>query len=176
MSQQLVDKLVYQVEQHIHGRQREKILSQLERNPTSDAVASLTYELITKMDKQATDRNADIGIDVILAVATETIDMLVEILEAMGALQTSPDELREESLMKMVLLHMQMVEDDPAEKAAAQELLAAMVEDGSMDEAMTHIQQQASASPEQMQMMGAQAAMPQQKPVAAGVQRGLMQG
>ena len=173
MTQALVDKLNHQVEQHIHGRQREKILTQLQKNPTADAVASLTYELITGMDKQAEERGAPIGLDVILGVATETIDILVEIMEAMGV-EMDPEEMRSESLMKMVLLHMQMVEDDPAEKAAAQEMLVALTEDGSIDQSMEYISKAANASPEQMQQAGQVIATPQQDPLAAGVQQGLM--
>ena len=73
--QELVDSLNKQVEQYIHGPRREKIISQLQRNPTSDAVASISYELIMEIDKQAEQANNALGIDVIMAVATETIDM-----------------------------------------------------------------------------------------------------
>ncbi len=109
-----------------------------------------------------------------MGVATETIDMLVEIMEAMG-IKLNPEEIGEESLMKMVLLHMKAVEGDPEQKAAAQELLASLAEDGTVDETMAHINGKASASPEEMQAAGAQMGAPQRKPVAAAVQQGLME-
>lgn len=173
MSQAQVDKLNKQVEQHIHGRKREQILDQFSRNPTADAVASITYDLIRKMDEQASQRNSPLELDVLMGVATETIDILVEIMEAMG-INMDPNEMREEALMKMVLLHMQFVEDDPEEKAAAQELLMALQEGGEFDQGMEYIQKRASASPEELQAAGAAMVSPQQTPMAAGVQQGLM--
>jgi hypothetical protein len=174
MSQELVNKLNKQVEQHIHGQGKEDILAQLEAAPTADTVAKITYDLIVLMAQQAESRGAGLEIEVLMGVATETIDILIEIMEAMGAPIEGQDEVREEALIKALILHMEAVEDDPEEKAAAQELLAQLMEDGTMDETMNHINSKASASPEQMQQAGAAMVQPQQKPLAAGVQRGLM--
>ena len=174
MSQELVNSLVSQVEQHLHGPAREQILGQLEQNPTADTLAEITYKTIMGVDQQASQRGAPVEIDVLLGVATETIDLLIEIMEAMGV-QFKPEEMREETLIKIVLLHMQAVEGDPEEKAAAEELLAQLTSDGTMDQAMAHINKQADASPEQMQAAGQQMAAPKLNPVSAGVRQGLMQ-
>lgn len=175
--QELVDSLILQTENHLHGPARPKILKQLQKNPTADAVAAITYEIITGMDEQIASKGAPLELDVIMAVATETIDILLEIMEAMG-MKINVEEMREESLLKMVLLHMQVVEKrgDPEEKAAAEEMLAVMTADGTMEEGMKYVQSRASMSPEQMQQMGQQMAAPKQNPMAAGVQQGLMQG
>ena len=175
--QALVDSLNKQVEQHIHGPGRERILSLLQRNPTADAVASITYEMIMDMDQQAVENAAPLGMDIILAVATETIDMILEIMEAMGT-QINPDEMRNESLLKIALLHMQQVEQggDPQEIEAAKAMLSALGESGMVGEAMNHINSKADARPEQMQAAGMQMIAPKQNPMAAGVQQGLMQG
>ena len=174
MSQELVNSLVTQVEQHIHGPAREQILAQLSENPTADTMAEITHSTIMAMDQQAAERGAPLDIDVLMGVATETIDMLIEILEAMGA-EVNPDEMREETLLKTVMLHMKEVEGDPEQQAAAQELLAVLGADGTLEQSMDHINQKASASKEEMQMVGQQMAAPQPKPVAAGVRQGLMQ-
>ena len=174
MSQDLVNRLVSQVEKTLHGPAREQILGQLEQNPTADAVAEITYQIVTGLEGQAEQGGAPVELDILMGVATETIDMLVEIMEAMG-IKLNPEEMGEESLMKMVLLHMKAVEGDPEQKAAAQELLASLAEDGTVDETMAHINGKASASPEEMQAAGAQMGAPQRKPVAAAVQQGLME-
>lgn len=171
--QELVTSLVKQVEQHIHGRAREEILAKLEQSPTADTMAQIVYDLVMLMDQQASTRGAPLGVDVLMGVATETIDMLIEIMEAMG-IKPNVDELREETLIKIILLHMKAVEDDPEEKAAAQELLAELTSDGTMDQVMDHIGQRANMSSEQMQMAGQSMAGPRQNPVAAGVRQGLM--
>ena len=174
MSQQLVDSLNKQVEQHLHGKAREGILAQLEQAPTPDTMAQIVYELMSLMAQQAEGRGAGLEIEVLMGVATEAIDILIEILEAMGQ-AGNPDELREETLIKVLLIHMAEVENDPEEKAAAQELLAEITGDGTLQSTMDHINSKAGASPEQMQQAGAAMVQPQQKPLAAGVQRGLMQ-
>jgi len=174
MSQELVNSLNKQVEQHIHGQGREEILAQLEQSPTPDTIAKITHDLIMMMDGQASQRGAPLEMDVIMGVATETIDILVEILEAMGQAQGDPEDIREETLIKTLLLHMETIGDDPEEKAAAQQLLQGLMADGSVDMAMKHINSKADASPEQMQAAGAAMIAPQQTPVAAGVRQGLM--
>ena len=174
MTQQLVNTLVSQVEQHIHGESREQILSQLEQNPTADTLAKVTHDTIMSMDQQAEERGAPLDIEVILGVATETIDLLIEIMEAMGV-DLNLDEMREETLIKLVMLHMQMVEGDPEEKAAAQEMLIALSADGTMEQSMMHINKKADASEDQMQAAGTAMAAPKPNPVAAGVRQGLMQ-
>jgi len=175
MTQALVDSLVSQVERHIHGRGRDEILQKLEQNPTADTVAEVTHTTIMDIDTQAAQRGAPIEIDVIIGVATEIIDMLIEIMDAMG-IQTNPDELREESLIKVAILHGESVEGDPEQKAASEAVLAALVEDGTMDMSMAHINEQASAEEGQMRAAGRQMAGPARDPVSAGVEQGLMQG
>ena len=175
MTQALVDKLVSQVERHIHGRGRDEILQKLEQNPTADTVAEVTHTTIMDIDTQAAQRGAPLDIEVLLGVATEIIDMLIEIMDAMG-IQAVADELREESLIKVALLHMKTVEGDPEQVAAAEEMLATLVQDGTMDMSLNHISEKASAEEGQMRAAGRQMAGPSRNPISAGVERGLMQG
>ncbi len=174
MTQDLVNSLVSQVEKYIHGPAREQIITQIEQNPTADTLAEITYSTIIGIDQQSVERGSPVDIDVLMGVATETIDLLVEIMEAMGV-QMNPDEIREETLLKIVMLHMQAVENDPEEKAAAEQLLATLAEDGTLEQSMQYIEQRAGSSQEEMAAAGQQMAAPQQTPVAAGVRQGLMQ-
>jgi len=174
MTQDLVDRLNAQVERKIHGPAREKILKRLEQDPSTDALAEFVYNTIISIDKQAESRGAPVDIDVLMGVATETIDRLLEIMEAMQ-IEFDADEMREETLLKIVMLHMKAVEGDPEEKAAAEELLMALSADGTMQASMNHIEAKASASPEEMAQAGQAMLAPKQKPLAAGVQKGLMQ-
>lgn len=171
--QEMIIGLTKQVEQHLHGRAREQILQKIEQSPTADTLAGIVYELIMLMDQQSGQRGAPLQVEVLMAVATETIDMLIEIMDAMG-IDPNVDEMREETLIKLLLLHMQQVENDPEEKAAAEELLAELTADGTMDQAMDHITSKAGMSPEQMQASGQRS--PQRNPMAAGIQQGLMNG
>ena len=174
MSQELVNGLVSQIEKQLHGPKREQVLSTLEQNPTADTMAEIVHTIIMDIDTKAADRKTPLDLDVLMGLATETIDMLIEILEAMGV-QINADEMREETLLKIVLLHMKSVEGDPEAMAGAQELVEAMTADGSMEDSMKHIAGKEGVNPEQMQATGTAMAGPQQKPLAAGVQQGLMQ-
>ena len=174
MTQDLVDRLNSQVEKQIHGPQREQILKQLEQDPSADSLAQFTYNTIVAIDNQASSRGAPLDIDVLLGVATETFDILIEILEAMGV-QFNPDEMRDEALIKLIMLHMKAVENDPEEKAAAQELLMQLTQDGTMGASMDYIGNKASANTEEMINAGNQMTGPQKNPMAAGVEQGLMQ-
>lgn len=175
--EELTERLISQVEQHIHNRGRDEIVEQLQAEPTAQTVGQITYDLIMAMDEQAKQRGAPIDLEVLLPVATETIDMLVEIMEAMGTkedLQT----LREEAMMALVMIHMKAVEDDPEAKAAARELMQALADEGMFAEGMGYIEKRADADPDEMRARGQQMAAemaPKQNPVAAGVQQGLMQ-
>jgi hypothetical protein len=173
MTQQLVDSLNSQVEKYIHGPHREDILALLEQSPTADAVAEVTHKAVMAIDAQASERGAPVELDVLMGVATETIDMLIEIMQAMG-IELNVGEVREESLLKVVMLHMESVGDDPEQKAAAQEMLAVLTEDGTMQKSMAHIDGKADASTKEMQVAGQQMVAPKQKPLTAGIQRGLM--
>ncbi len=173
MSQQLVDSLNKQVEQKIHGEGRDQILAQLEQDPTAKTLGTVTYEVVMAVDTQAAERGAPVDLDVLMGVATETIDMLIEIMQAMG-IELVPAEMQEEALLNLVMLHMQAVEGDPEQKAAAEELLIALDADGTLDSSMEHINEKADASPEQMAQAGLSMGAPKQKPLAAGVKQGLM--
>ncbi len=173
MTQDLVNRLNAQVSDQIHGPAREKILSQFEGSPDAETMAEVTYRIVIDVDSQANSRGAPLGIDVLMGVATETIDTLIEMLQAMGV-TLNEDEMREETLIRVVMLHGESVKDDPEEKAAAQELLAQLTDDGTIQGAMNHIGEKADKTPEEIMAAGQQMAGPQQNPLAAGVQQGLM--
>lgn len=168
MTQQLVNHLNKQVEQHIHGEGRDQILQALEQKPDADGMAEIAYSLVRMMAEQAEGEGTPLELDVLMGVVTETIDTLIEILVAMGQAEDS-DELREETLIKVMLLHMRAVENDPEEVIAAQEILEELQGDGSMDQIAAHLQER-GAMPQQQPQPG-----PRQNPLAAGVQQGLME-
>ncbi len=174
MTQELVNSLNSQIEKRIHGPGREQILAAFEQDPTADGVAEIVYEIIVSVASQAESRGAPLDVAILMGVATETIDMLLEILAAMGT-DMVVEEMQEESLIKVMMLHMETVQDDPEEVAAAQEMLAEMTGDGTMQAVMNHIGDKASASPEEMLTAGAAMAQPQKTPLAGGIQQGLME-
>jgi hypothetical protein len=171
----IIQTLNSQVEQVFLGPQEEQITSALAANPTADTIAQITYDTIIAIDQQAASRGAPLDLDVLIPVATEAIDLLIEILLAIGRVKINEAEMREESLIKVALLHMRAVEGNPEKQMAAREMLAVLANDGDLERSMQHINEQSSATPDQMQAAGSAIAAPKQNPVAAGVSRGLMQ-
>ena len=170
MTQQIVNQLVAEVEKQLHGPMREQMLQKLEASPTADTVAEAAHNTVMAIDGSS---DAPIELDILLAVVTETIDMMVEVMEAMG-IEMNSEEMREEALMKVIILHMESIGDDPEQKAVMQEILEEMMADGTLDEGMNTIASRADQSHAQMAEAGVAMAAPQQKPLAAGIKQGLM--
>jgi hypothetical protein len=175
----MIQELSDGISDYIHGDARQQIVDGLAgaQDDLDDTIAALSYGIMTQVSEQIAEESPQaVTFDVLLPLATETIDFLVEMVEAMQMPVDDVQDLRERSLMKMIQMHMAKVGDDPEQLAIAQEMLAEMTP-GEVDEAMSYAQKKAEAegaSPEDIDAMAAQMLQPRQDPLAAGVQQGLM--
>ena len=170
--------LVDSVSDYLHGDARDQVAQSLAGagDKLAETMASITYQVVTQVAEQASGE-MDLEIDMLLGVATETIDFLIEIAQAVGAPVGDLDDLRGRVLMLTVQAHMAKVQDDPEEVAAAKELLAQMMEDGTFDQGMAYVNSKIQAEgldPANIQAQGVRMAQPQPDPLAAGVRQGLM--
>lgn len=178
------DALFYKMADHIsdyiHGEARDHIAKAIANSGDglADHIATLTYQIVTQAsEKIAKEDPGMVTIDMLLALAAQTIDFLIEIAHAVGHQVGDEQVLREDSLNRIVQIHMEKVGDDPEQVAIAEQMLAQFAQDGTMDEAAAYFNQRAQergADPEAMQQQGAQMAAPRQNPMAAGVQQGLL--
>lgn len=179
---QVIKRLSDGISDYLFGDAREHVAQSIANSGEAldDTIAGIAYQTITQAAEQAKERfpNAT-SIDILVPVAANTIDYLIEIAQAVGAPVKDEDDLRARTMIKMVQLHMAAVENDPEQKAEAQEMLVQMMEDGTYEQGMEFVNQkirEEGGDPERVRAMGQQAAAPQQDPLAAGVRQGLMGG
>ena len=181
--EQVFERLSDAVSDYIHGDGRDAIVAGLAESTESldGTIGAMTYEIVHQTAEQIEGPEADVvDMDMLFGLATETIDYLIEVAHAMNLPTGDDDDLRADSLIKAVELHMATVQDDPEEVAAAQEMLAVLMEDGTFDEGSAYVNQRLQkegVDPASVQAEGHRmAAGGGQDPLAAGVQQGLMGG
>lgn len=166
----------------IHGEGRPMILQELEKDPTPKTAAMLIYKPVSQGIEQAEARGVDADADFIFGVATDGIDQMLEILQAMGKVgedEQSEEMFREQALMNLVAIHGEQVEDDPQVKADAELRLAEMAEDGTLAQGIQSWDKKArerGVDPNEYLQEGVAMIQPQRKPLAAGIERGLNDG
>lgn len=175
----LESQLSEQISNYIHGPAREQVIESVRdgQQELGQTLAAIAYRIVRETADQL--EQSDPGLlemDLMLRLATETIDYLLEIADALG-IQYDPDGVRQESLIEMVALHMEQVGDDPRQKAMAEDALNEMLADGTYQQAMREAEQmmrQQGVDPAQAAQMGEQMAMGQRNQVSQGVEQGLL--
>lgn len=178
--EQTIELVLDEITNYIHGPARDHIVQsfQQQTEELGETIAALAYRIVREsIDK--VEGEGPVDFDFVLAVATETIDMLIEIADALG-IQYDPDKIREESLLRMTAIHMEQVGDDPEQKAIAKAALEEMMVDGTYERAMgvtQNLMQKHGANPAMAAEMGEQMVTQRQKPLSEAVSqnaRGLM--
>ena len=178
----LMQSLSDGISDYLHGPARDHLATALSspEGALEDTIAATAYQTLTEVSKQIAQMDPGmVTIDILMPLATETIDYLIEMAHAVGSNIPDEQELRETSFIKMIEIHLSNPEvtDDPEQRAIAEEYLAEMVQDGSYDEAERYINEKIKAeggTPEQTEQMAMQMLQPKQDPLAQGVQQGLM--
>lgn len=180
IEEQMVNRMVEGVSQYLHSEPaRMTVATQLKEGAGDlpDVIATITYEIIQQVAHQVEQTDPEmLDLGVLFVVVTEIIDMLIEMAEAVGTPIKDEQILREESLFKVVQAHMAVVGDDPAAKQEMQALMQQLMQDGTWQEGINSIEgmiQERGGNVDEVRAMGQSMANPQ-KPVAAGVQQGLM--
>lgn len=163
------------ISDYIHGEARDHIASSIASagEALDDTIGAMAYQILSQVSEQVAEMGPEaVTMDILLPLATETIDYLVEIALAVSAPVADEQDLRERSFIKVVELHMAAVQDDPEQKAIAEEMLAEMMQDGSFEEAEAYVSEKIRAEggdPDRARAMGA--GMVQQNPLAQGMQQ-----
>lgn len=167
------------ISDYVHGDAREQIAANFADagEQLYEVMAAISYEILGQVSGQSPEA---MDIEDLFYLATETIDMLIEVAEAVGAPIGDMEEFRGKVLISVVQLHMAAVQDDPEQKAIAEELLAELTNDGTFDTGMDYVNrmiEKEGGDPGEAEYQGIQmgAQGPQQDPLAQGVQQGLQQ-
>lgn len=140
---EIFEQIVAGLIKHIFGKGEEGIKAKLrESQDLPRDIGSLTFTMVEQATLQAKDAGVELDMDILMGVAAEIIDSLLQLAEAIGLIETADDDdLREESMMSAVEAYITMANPSEEERQAAQQLLDQMSESGEVDEAASVIQQ-----------------------------------
>lgn len=132
--------LVAALRNHIFGKGEQGIVrAASEADDVGRVVGEMVYVMVAEAIHQLEAKGVkDLDYDMVLGVATEAIDDIAELLEASGVL--FDQQAREYALLYAQDLYVQNQNpSDDQRKAAAQDL-AALKQDGAVDQATTYVQ------------------------------------
>lgn len=177
--EQLLKELSDGISDYLHGDAREHVANSIAGagEEVDDTIAALGYQTLSEVSGQIEEISPQLlTLDTLIPLATEAIDYLVEIAEAVNAPVKDVQDLRERSFIKMLEIHMAAVEDDPEQREIAQEMFAEFLEDGTFGEAEKYISEKIRAEggdPARAQQTGAEMLQQPADPLTQGIQQGM---
>ena len=183
---EMLEELSDGISDYIHGDAREHISTQIaqSKEELGEVIGAIAYQIMSDVSMQVAEMSPEmVSFDVLIPIAQDTIDYLVEIAVAVGAPVNDEDQVRVQSFMVMLDLHKAKVGDDPEQLAMIEELIMELMGDeATMNEVDSYVNEKIKAEggdPSQVEKMSEQMfqqiAQPKQDPLAQGVQQGLMQ-
>lgn len=177
--QDQLDQLIAEAIDYIHGKGRDAIIEQLDNSDdTSGTMAAITYKVSKALlERHKKDRSLDITMDLAMGLATEVIDMQVEMLERMNpglTNNTNVNRLREDALLKTTIMHGEQLEKEggPSLKDDARVMLADFIRDGTADNAFQYVNKRANQeglNVDDMMRKGNEMLTGKRRPIAAAV-------
>lgn len=151
---------------HLFGAAEQGVRDKLRQSQdlTGD-IGSMALALVMEAGKQASEVGIETDFELLSAVATEVIDDLFEIAQAMGLIDEVEDDDRQEAMIAAVTGYLTTSEADPAEQEEAKQVLAAMTENGMVDGAVNDIRRLGARRGIDPFAGAEQAAPPEQKPI-----------
>ena len=125
---------------HIFGKGEAGIVKAMQAADDPGRVCGeIVFALVKEAAEQATKDGRELGMDVLLGVATEVIDDIAELMAAVG--QPMDDKQREFALLYAQQLYVESSNPSDDERNMAKQSLAQMHADGSVDQAVSYVQQ-----------------------------------
>jgi len=120
------ETLVAGLIKHIFGPGEEGVKKQLAQSQDLPAdIGSMTFMLIDAASQQAKEAQVEIDLDMMLGAASEVIDSLLQIAEAMKLIESADDDdMREEAMMAAVNTYLTVGNPSPEDAEAAKQALA----------------------------------------------------
>ena len=121
------DEMVAGLRAHIFGQAEESIRAKLRQSQdVTQDIGLMTLPLVMEAGKQAAGVGIEADFEMLSAVATEVIDDLLEVAEAMGVIDEITDDDRQEALLAAIMGYLSSADVPPEEQEAAKEQLRAM--------------------------------------------------
>lgn len=137
------EKMTAALIKHIFGAGEQGIREQLQSSQDLPKdIGTLAYTLVEQGSKQAAEARVDLDLDIVFGVATEVIDSLMQLAEAIGVLESADDQdVREQSLIYAVNAYLALAKPGPEEREAAMQMLEQLSQSGEVDQAAKTLQE-----------------------------------
>lgn len=138
---ELFGTLVASLRNHIFGKGEGGIARALGEAAPDDigrVIGEMTFAMVQEVAHQAEERGAQLDYDMLIGVATEVIDDVVELAAASGI--EVPDEQREFALLYAQQLYVESQSPTDDQREAARQDLAMLKRDGEVDAATEYVQ------------------------------------
>lgn len=132
--------MVAALRKHIFGKGEAGIIKALKgADDIGRVLGEVVFSLVFTAGHQAEQAGRDLGMDILLGVATEVIDDIAELANAYG-IQIN-DDMKHYALLYAQQLYVQQQKPSGEDQAVAKQQLAQYKQDGSMDTAVSYVQQ-----------------------------------
>ena len=183
---ELVEKMVLDSMEYIHVTGTKNIVEELNSSTdTTATMAAIAYKCVRGVaENNKATAQVDMDMDMMMGVTTECIDMVTEVAEATGQIQSgmNVEQMKEDTLLKVSVLHGEQLGDENGEfpeemKVAAATDMRDYIDSPGAQEAFDYANTRAKAeglNPEDMKRAGNEMAFGSKNPLAEGIDRGLM--
>ena len=183
---ELVEDMTLDCMDYIYGKGADAIVKALsESTDTSKTLGTIVYKAVSSSahQRKATAQVA-MDMDMMMGVTTACIDMSIEVAQAAGQVMegSNVQQLKEDVLLKTVVMHGEQLERTPEQREMAMTDLRDYSSDNGAQKALDYVNRRASAeglNPKDMERAGNEAFFGTQTPtrdaLSAGIDRGLMQ-
>ena len=140
MDTQMFEAMVAGLRQHIFGKGEQPIVKRMkEADDPGRVCGEVVFSLVREAAKQAQESGMPADVEILMAVATEVIDDITELMAAYGVQMT--DKQREYALLVAQQLYVESSNPTDEERADARNAMADMKKGGDVDEAVKYVQQ-----------------------------------
>ena len=183
---ELVEDMTLDCMDYIYGKGADAIVKALsESTDTSKTMATIVYKAVSSSahQRKATATVA-MDMDMMMGVTTACIDMSLEVAQAAGQVMegSNVQQLKEDVLLKTVVMHGEQLERTPEQKEMAMADLRDYTVSPGYQNALNYVNKRASnegLNPKDMERAGNEAFFGTQTPtkdaLSAGIDRGLME-
>lgn len=182
---ELVEEMTLDAMEYIHGKGTKTLVDMLKNSTEQSAtLASFAYMVVRQAaEKHQATATVEMDMDMLMGVATETIDMAYEVAEAAGQVIPGSDVKRgkEDTLLKLTVMHGENIKGDqpdytPEQKQAAATDLRDYMSDGGTQKAFNYLNtraKQEGLNPLDMMRAGNEAALGSKHPISDAVKKGI---
>lgn len=139
----IYEQMVAGLRNHVFGKGEKGIVERLSQSKSAEqlvrALGETVFILVQEAAKQAEESGVPFDLDTLMGAATQLIDDIADLMEANG--KPIPEDIRGDALMMANQLYVESSEPTDDEREAAKMSLAEQQKDGSVNEAVSYVQE-----------------------------------